>query len=57
MSKSRDPSLQKHTMNLRRGDFDKMGELFPQLGPSKALRQLVQKFVDKHYAKQETTND
>ena len=43
---------QKHTLNLRKRDFDRMGELFPQLGPSKAIRELISKFVDKHTRKE-----
>ena len=41
--------LQKHTLNLRPGDFQKMGELFPQVGSSESIRLLVSRFVDKHY--------
>ena len=47
MSKAID--LQKHTLNLRQGDFEKMAHLFPDVGPSVAVT-LISKFVDKHYA-------
>jgi len=43
--------LIKKTLNLRRGDFEKMGHLFPDLGPSAAVRELLAKFVDKHYSR------
>ena len=41
--------LQKHTLNLRPGDFAKMGEIFPEMGASESIRTLVSRFVDKHY--------
>jgi len=51
MPKDKDINLQKHTLNLRRGDFDAMGNLFPKLGPSKAVRQLISAFVNKNSTK------
>jgi hypothetical protein len=39
-------------MNFREGDFEKMGELFPQLDPSVAIRQLISAFVDKNHNQQ-----
>ena len=41
--------LQKHTLNLRPGDFQKRGELFPDLGPSESIRTLIARFVDNNY--------
>ena len=41
--------LTKKTLNLRTGDFEKMGELFPELGSSKAIRQFLSKIVDKYH--------
>jgi hypothetical protein len=49
MSKSKDTDLQKHTLNLRAGDYDKMAELFPQQGAGPMIRQLVSNFIDKHF--------
>lgn len=49
--------LHKKTLNLRTGDFEKMGELFPELGGSKAIRTLVSKFVDKNYTPSEPPAD
>lgn len=49
--------LQKHTLNLRPGDFDKMGSLFPELGASRAIRTLIERFVDKNYSTKPTSVD
>jgi len=46
--------VHKHTLNLRPGDYEKMGELFPELRAGPAIRELVSKFVDKHYPKEST---
>ncbi len=51
MSKAKS-DLQKITLNLRPGDFQKMGELFPDLNSSTAIRTLVARFVDTHYKTQ-----
>ena len=48
MPKVKSVELQKHTLNLRQGDFEKMGTLFPAIGASEAIRRLVSKFIDKH---------
>ena len=50
MTRPRNLALTKKTLNFRSGDFEKMGELFPDLGPSLAIRTLVERFVNKHYA-------
>lgn len=39
--------LQKHTLNLRAGDFTRLYELHPELDPSAVIRQLVADHVDK----------
>lgn len=51
----RKAELQKHTLNLRPGDFDKMGELFPDLGSSVAIRTVLSKFIDKNYRETKLT--
>lgn len=43
----KDDTIQKHTLNLRRGDYAKIGDLFPDLGAGPAIRQIVSAFVDK----------
>tara|TARA_R110000868_G_scaffold274194_1_gene533415 strand:+ start:1038 stop:1226 length:189 start_codon:yes stop_codon:yes gene_type:complete len=50
MSKDKDLDMQKHTLNLRRGDYALMHDLFPDLGGGPAIRQLIASFIDKHYA-------
>ena len=50
MARPKNLDLQKVTLNLRRGDAEKMGHLFPDLGEGPAIRQLISAFVDKHYA-------
>ena len=39
--------LQKVTLNLRAGDYARLGDLFPDLGAGPAIRQLVAQFVDR----------
>lgn len=41
--------LQKHTLNLRTGDFDRMGQLFPAMDSSLAIRTLLSRFIDKNW--------
>lgn len=41
--------IQKHTLNLRTGDYGKMQEMFPRQGAGFAIRVLIAKFVDQHY--------
>ena len=49
MSTPKNPDHVKKTLNLREGDFEKMGELFPKMRPSVAIRELISKFIDRHY--------
>lgn len=51
MAKTKDLEIQKHTLNLRAGDYDKIGALFPDLMAGPAIRKIVSAFVDKHYGK------
>lgn len=39
--------LQKHTLNLREGDFERLAELHPDLKPAFVIRTLVASHVDK----------
>lgn len=55
MATAKNTDLTKHTLNLRKGDLAKMGELFPDQRPSVALRLLISAFVDKHFAKKTKT--
>ena len=44
--------LHKHTLNLRKGDYNKMSEMFPKIKGGAAIRHLVSRFVDKNYSTQ-----
>lgn len=37
--------LQKHTLNLNRGDYEKIKLLFPEVGAAEVIRQLVSDFI------------
>lgn len=45
MAKSEE--LTKHTLHLRAGDMDRLKALFPEIGASCVIRQLVSSFLDK----------
>lgn len=38
--------LQKHTLNLYRGDFQRLGELYPELSAASALRLIIRKHIE-----------
>lgn len=44
MPKSED--LQKHTLNLRAGDMEKLRDFFPDIPPSNMIRTIVSRYVD-----------
>jgi hypothetical protein len=37
--------LQKHTLNLFRGDFDRLRDFYPELDPSIVIRKLLRKHI------------
>lgn len=39
--------LQKHTLHLYEGDFDRVGSFFPEIGASVAVRRLVREYLNK----------
>lgn len=41
-----DENLQRHTLNLHKGDFDRLGELYPGVGAGVIIRQLVRKQIE-----------
>ena len=43
----KDDTIQKHTLNLRRGDYARLGDLFPDLGAGPAIRQIIANFIDR----------
>jgi hypothetical protein len=38
--------LQKHTLNLRTGDMDKLRDYFPDVPPTNLIRTIVSRYVD-----------
>lgn len=44
MAKSEE--LQKHTLNLRAGDMDRLRDFFPDIPPSNMIRTIVSRYVD-----------
>lgn len=38
--------IEKHSVRLFKGDFDAMGELYPSLGPTLAIRNLIHKHIE-----------
>lgn len=38
--------LQKHTLNLFPGDYEKLRELFPDVGASTIIRRIVRSFIN-----------
>lgn len=40
--------LQKHTLNLYRGDFEELCALFPSVKPSVLVREIVRDCIKKH---------
>lgn len=47
MARNKVEELKKHTLNLREGDMEALGALFPRFHPSVMVRKIVSKFVDK----------
>lgn len=43
---ARTEELQKHTLNLRAGDMDKLRDLFPDIPPSNMIRTIISRYVD-----------
>lgn len=46
MARPKVEELHKHTLNLRKGDMEALGELFPKFHPSTMVRKIVSRFVD-----------
>ncbi len=46
MARIKDEDLQKHTLNLRKGDIEQLGLLFPKVAPSVIARQIISRFID-----------
>lgn len=39
--------LQKHTLHLRKGDWDRLRSLFPEISTSLVIRKIISNFIDK----------
>lgn len=50
-------NLQKVTLNLVRGDFDKIKDLFPDNGAGEVIRQLVHDFISRVEAVEQSAPD
>lgn len=46
MPASEHDNLQKHTLNLYRGDMDKLRDYFPKAEPSRIIRELVRNLIN-----------
>jgi len=53
---ARSDTLQKHTLNLRAGDMEKLREFFPDLPASGLIRTLVSRYVDEIEGDEENAN-
>lgn len=47
MAPRKTEELQKHTLNLRAGDLERLAVLFPKNSPSVMIRRLVSRFIDR----------
>lgn len=47
--------LQKHTLNLRRGDYDAIASYYPEVSTSIIIRRVISAFVDQIEAGGETS--
>jgi hypothetical protein len=43
----KDDTIEKVTLNLRKGDYAKVGDLFPDLRAGPAIRQIISAFIDR----------
>lgn len=47
MAKKADGDLSKHTLNLFPGDYNRLQELFPDIGAGPIIRRLVHDYLDR----------
>lgn len=47
MARPKDDDLQKHTLNLFRGDYEKIQALFPDVGAGPIIRRILRRFIEK----------
>lgn len=41
-----DEELTKHTLNLFKGDYEKLAELYPDLGAAPVIRRIIRKYLE-----------
>lgn len=46
MSKAEEEGLQKHTLNLYPGDYEKLRILYPDVGAGAIIRRVVRKYIE-----------
>lgn len=42
----RNSDLQKHTLNLHRGDFEKIADFYPDVPAATIIRKVIRRFVE-----------
>lgn len=47
--------LQKHTLNLRAGDYERLQSLYPEVGAALVIRKIVSAFLDRDTAEIDTS--
>lgn len=55
MARPKTEDLQKHTLNLRKGDVEAIRALFPRKDATVVIRRIISKFVDKTTQVEEKT--
>lgn len=46
MSQSDGQELQKHTLNLYKGDYEKLRSFYPDIGAGAVIRRIVQRYIE-----------
>lgn len=46
MSKDDEDGLSKHTLNLYPGDYEKLRELYPDVGAAAVIRRIVRRYIE-----------
>lgn len=52
-----DEELTKHTLNLYEGDYEKLRELYPDVGAGAIVRRIVRRFIEQVEAQGGTSID
>lgn len=47
--------LQKHTLNIFAGDFDRLQRLHPEVGAAAVIRRLIRKYLEENEPKPDLT--